>query len=77
MIRCMNDETKSGADPLDKRNPLRTGNFNKIVLWMLIFMVAAIVVAIAVIKMGIGGVGHRGSDAPKTSQVLRTAGTAG
>ncbi len=73
----MNDEAKSGADPLDKRNPLRTGNFNKIVLWVFVFMVVAIVIAIAVIKLGIGGVGHRDADAPKTSQVvLRSWGAA-
>ena len=66
----MNDETRSGADPLDGRNPLRTGNFNKIVLWVFVFIFAVMLLGIAVIKFGIGGARRKGVEGAKTSQVL-------
>ena len=68
-MASMHDEAKSGSNPLDHRNPLRTGNFNKIVLWVFLFIIAGIVVGIAIIKFGVGGTPHKSAGNPSTSEI--------
>ena len=55
----MDTDSKNGANPLDRDNPLRTGNFNKIVMYVFLIILVGMLTAIAVIKMNFGGSFHR------------------
>ncbi len=41
---------KSGANPLDSQDPIKTKNFNKIILVVFVCMVLALILSIVLIK---------------------------
>lgn len=64
----MDTNSKNGANPLNSENPLKTGNFNKIVLYVFLFMLVGIFTATAIIKLDFGGSFGRAPSSPASDR---------